>query len=61
MATELSQGATAEIEGLPFDIQRKLGTAGVSAASVAKWNAAGAAQTDDDPDLPATWDVPTAA
>jgi hypothetical protein len=68
MATELSQGATTEIEGLPFDIQRKLSTAGVSAASVAKWNAAGAtaaandaAETDDDPDLPATWDVPTAA
>jgi hypothetical protein len=68
MATELSQGATTEIEGLPFDIQRKLGTAGVSAASVAKWNAAGAAaaanddaEADDDPDLPATWDVPTAA
>jgi hypothetical protein len=68
MAIELSQGATAEIEGLPFDIQRKLGTAGVSAASVAKWNAAGAAaaandaaEADDDPDLPATWDVPTAA
>jgi hypothetical protein len=68
MATELSQGATAEIEGLPFDIQRKLGTAGVSAASVAKWNAAGAAaaanvaaEADDDPDLPATWDVPSAA
>jgi hypothetical protein len=68
MAIELSQGATAEIEGLPFDIQRKLGTAGVSAASVAKWNAAGAAaaandaaEADDDPDLPATWDVPSAA
>jgi hypothetical protein len=64
MATELSQGATTEIEGLPFEVQRKLGTAGVSAASVAKWNAAGAtaaandaAETDDDPDLPATWDV----
>jgi hypothetical protein len=61
MATELSQGATSEIEGLPLDVQRRLGTSGVSAASVAKWNAAGAAQTDDDPDLPATWDVPTAA
>jgi hypothetical protein len=61
MARELSKGTSAAIAGLPADIQRKLATAGVSDASVKKWNAAGAAQTDDDPDLPATWDVPTAA
>jgi hypothetical protein len=62
MATELSQGATAEIEGLPFEVQRKLGTVGVSAASVAKWNAAGAAvAASDASDLPATWDFPAAA
>jgi hypothetical protein len=46
------------IAGLAPDIQRKLATVGVSDASVAKWNAAGA---DDDPDLPATWDAPAAA
>jgi hypothetical protein len=68
MANELSKGASAAIAGLPADIQRKLATAGVSDASVKKWNAAGAAaasndaaEADDDPDLPATWDVPTAA
>jgi hypothetical protein len=68
MAHELSKGASAAIAGLPADIQRKLATAGVSDASVAKWNAAGAAaasndaaESDDDPDLPATWDAPAAA
>jgi hypothetical protein len=68
MAQELSKGASAAIAGLPADTQRKLATAGVSDASVKKWNAAGAAaaannaaEADDDPDLPATWDVPTAA
>jgi hypothetical protein len=67
MAHELSKGTSCAIAGLPADIQRKLATAGVSDASVKKWNAAGAAAAandaaeDDDPDLPATWDVPTAA
>jgi hypothetical protein len=68
MAYELSKGTTAEIAGLSYEIQRKLATVGVSDASVAKWNAAGAAakanvaaEANDDPDLPATWDVPTAA
>jgi hypothetical protein len=68
MATELSNGTTAEIAGLSYEIQRKLATVGVSDASVAKWNAAGAAakanvaaEANDDPDLPATWDVPAAA
>jgi hypothetical protein len=68
MANELSKGTSAAIAGLSADIQRKLATAGVSDASVAKWNASGAAaaandadEADDDPDLPATWDVPTAA
>ena len=61
MAHELSNGGCGSIAGLPADVQRKLATAGVSDASVAKWNAAGAAQTDDDPDLPRTWDGPAAA
>ena len=68
MASELSKGTSGAIAGLSADIQRKLATAGVSDASVAKWNAAGAAEaanhaaeTDDDLDLPATWDVPDAA
>jgi hypothetical protein len=68
MASELSKGTSGAIAGLDADIQRKLATAGVSDASVAKWNAAGAAaaandagEADDDPDLPATWDVPDAA
>ena len=61
MAHELSKGTSGAIAGLSADVQRKLATAGVSDASVANWNAAGAAQADDDPDLPRTWDVPTAA
>ena len=61
MAQDLSKGSTTVIAGLPAYVQRKLATAGVSDASVAKWNAAGAAQTDDDPDLPRTWDGPAAA
>jgi hypothetical protein len=59
MAQDLSKGSTTVIAGLPPEVQRKLATAGVSDASVAKWNAA--AQTDDDPDLPRTWDGPAAA
>jgi hypothetical protein len=59
MAQDLSKGSTTVIAGLSPDVQRKLATAGVSDASVAKWNAA--AQTDDDPDLPRTWDAPAAA
>ncbi len=59
MAQDLSRGSTTVIAGLSPDVQRKLATAGVSDASVAKWNAA--AQTDDDPDLPRTWDGPAAA
>jgi len=67
MANELSKGTSAVIAGLPANVQRKLATAGVSDASVAKWNAAGAAAAANDaaeahdPDLPATWDVPAAA
>jgi hypothetical protein len=67
MALELSKGTSTTIAGLSADIQHKLATAGVSDASVAKWNAAGAAAAanaagaDDDPDLPATWDSPAAA
>jgi len=61
MANELSNGDTYVIGQLPIEILRKLCGAGVSAPSVKKWNAAGAALTDDDPDLPATWDAPAAA
>jgi len=68
MAYELSKGAAAAIAGLPADIQRKLATAGVSDASVKKWNLAGAAaaandaaRDDDSSDLPATWGLATAA
>lgn len=42
MAHELSKGETAEIGGLNEAVQGKLLNLGVSAASVAKWNAAGA-------------------
>lgn len=66
LAHELSKGTSVAIAGLSADIQRKLATAGVSDASVAKWNAAGAAEaanraaeSDDDLDLPATWDTST--
>jgi hypothetical protein len=61
MAHELSNGETYVIGQLPIEILRKLATAGVSAPSVKKWNAAGAALADDDPDLPRTWDAPAAA
>jgi hypothetical protein len=63
MATELSKGATAAIAGLAPEIQRKLATAGVSDASVTKWNAAGEAAAANDAaeaDLPATWAVAAA-
>jgi hypothetical protein len=61
MANELSNGDTYVIGQLPIEILRKLAAAGVSAPSVKKWNAAGAALTDDDPDLPRNWDAPAAA
>jgi hypothetical protein len=68
MSHELSKGASGSIAGLDANIQRKLATSGVSDASVAKWNAAGAAaaandaaESDDDHDLPRTWDAPAAA
>jgi hypothetical protein len=61
MAQDLSKGSTTVIAGLAPDIQRKLATAGVSDASVKKWNAAGVALTDDDLDLPRAWDAPAAA
>lgn len=69
MAKELSNGTTAAIGGLSPEIQRKLATAGVSDASVKKWNFAGAtaaaasdaAGADDSSDLPATWGLATAA
>ena len=65
MCHEMSRGQSGAIAGLSVGIQQRLVTNGVSAPSVAKWNAAGAAagaaQTDDDPDLPRTWDGPAAA
>ena len=65
MCREMSSGQAGAIAGLSLGIQQRLATNGVSAPSVAKWNAAGAAagaaQTDDDPDLPRTWDGPAAA
>ena len=66
MCHELSKGTTAAIPGLDAGIQRKLATTGVSDASVAKWNAAGAAASavsNDaaEVDPPARWGVPVAA
>jgi hypothetical protein len=61
MAKELSNGDAYVIGQLPIEILRKLAAAGVSTPSVKKWNAAGAALTDDDPDLPRNWDAPAAA
>ena len=65
MCREMSSGQAGAIAGLSVGIQQRLVTNGVSAPSAAKWNAAGAAagaaQTDDDPDLPRTWDGPAAA
>jgi hypothetical protein len=61
MATEISKGATAAIAGLSETTQHKLATTGVPQEWVQKYNAAGAALTDDDPDLPRTWDAPAAA
>ena len=63
MCHELSKGSTAAISGLDPGIQRRLATTGVSDASVAKWNAAGAAAGNDaaEVDPPARWDVPLAA
>ena len=61
MCHEMSRGQSGAIAGLSVGIQQRLVTNGVSAPSVAKWNAAGAAQTDDDPDLPRNWDGPAAA
>ncbi len=61
MCHEMSRGQSGVIAGLSVGIQKRLATNGVSPPSVAKWNAAGAAQTDDDADLPRTWDGPAAA
>ena len=61
MATEISKGATAAVAGLSEATQHKLATTGVPEEWVQRYNAAGAALTDDDPDLPRTWDAPAAA
>jgi hypothetical protein len=68
MCNEMSRGQTGAIAGLSLGIQQRLATNSVSTPSVAKWNAAGAAaasndaaEADDDPDLPRTWDGPAAA
>lgn len=51
MCYELSKGDSSAVYGLPIKTQEKLITAGISAASVAKWNAAGvnAAEVDNVP------------
>jgi hypothetical protein len=65
MCHELSAGKCGAVAGLPLKTQEKLITAGVSAASAAKWNAAGAnaadstAEIEDDP--PMTCGAPVAA
>jgi hypothetical protein len=46
MCHELSKGECGAVAGLPVKTQEKLITAGVSAASAAKWNAAGANAAD---------------
>ena len=46
MCIELSKGECGAVAGLPVKTQEKLITAGVSAASAAKWNAAGANAAD---------------
>jgi len=61
MATKISKGATAAVAGLSEATQHKLATTGVPEEWVQTYNAAGAALTDDDPDLPRTWDAPAAA
>jgi DNA recombination protein Rad52 len=65
MCHELSAGECGAVAGLPLKTQEKLITVGVSAASAARWNAAGAnaadstAEAEDDP--PMTWGAPVAA
>jgi len=61
MATEISKGATTAVTGLSEATQHKLATTGVPEEWVQRYNAAGAALTDDDPDLPRAWDAPAAA
>jgi hypothetical protein len=66
MCIELSKGECGAVAGLPLKTQEKLITAGVSAASAAKWNAAGANAADstaeaEDSDPPMTWGAPVAA
>ena len=67
MCYELSAGECGAVAGLPLKTQEKLIKNGVSGASAAKWNAAGAqaadsasaAESEDDP--PMTWGAPVAA
>jgi len=61
MATEISKGATTAVTGLSEATQHKLATTGVPEEWVQRYNAAGAALTDDDPDLPRAWDASAAA
>jgi hypothetical protein len=64
MCHELSAGECGAVAGLPLKTQEKLIKNGVSEASAAKWNAAGAnaadstAEAEDDP--PMTWGAPVA-
>ena len=67
MCYELSAGECGAVAALPLKTQEKLIKNGVSEASAAKWNAAGAqaadsasaAESEDDP--PMTWGAPVAA
>jgi hypothetical protein len=65
MCHELSAGECGAVAGLSLKTQEKLIKNGVSEASAAKWNAAGAnaadstAEAEDDP--PMTWGAPVAA
>ena len=67
MCHELSAGECGSVAGLPLKTQEKLIKNGVSEASAAKWNAAGAqaadaasaAESEDDP--PMTWGAPVTA
>jgi DNA recombination protein Rad52 len=66
MCHELSAGECGAVAGLPLKTQEKLIKNGVSAASAAKWNAAGANAADstaeaEDSDPPMTWGAPVAA
>jgi hypothetical protein len=57
MALEISKGKSSAVAGLSVRSQEKFITDGVPAEFVAKWNAAGA----EDSDPPMTWGASVAA